>query len=137
MTMKKQKPWSFLELAIGQGPEFAASVANNTLAQSCGAVSTVESSIAGMMTASKEHNKANKQFRLECMRENITVTINNKSFPAEVGYEMMDGEITDINTLSLFVDGVSWDQHYLIESLKDDIVEDITDILKGKANEES
>ena len=133
--MKKQQPWGFHKLAIGEGPEFAASIANNTLAKSCNAVSTVDSSIAEIMTSSKEYTKANKQFKVEPMRETILIQIDTKMFDAEVGYELSDGGITDINTLFIVVDGIQWNMHYLIESLKEGLVEDITDILKGKADE--
>ena len=69
------------------------------------------------------------------MRETILIQIDTKMFDVEVGYEMLDGVITDINTLFIVVDGIQWNMHYLIESLKEGLVEDITDILKGKADE--
>ena len=128
----KTGDWQFHKLAVGNSPEFAKSVIDNTLHLSCAAVSTIETNVKYMMQSSKEYVKANKQFKVELMREDITVIINNKPFPAEVSYEISDGEISDINTLFIKVDDLHRNINYLIESLKADLVEDITDILKGR-----
>ena len=128
----KTGDWQFHKLAVGESPEFAKSVIDHTLHLSCAAVSTIETNVKYMMQSSKEYVKANKQFKVEPMREEIEIEINQKMFQAEVGYEMSDGVITDINTLFVIIDDIQWNMHYLIESLKDDIVEDITDILKGR-----
>jgi len=132
--MKKQIPWKFHQIAVKSEPVFFAAIANNELEPACKDIGGIEVKIAGMMTSSKEHNKANKQFRLECMRESVEVIINDRPYPAEVSYEMMDGEVTDINTLFLIIDGLHQNFHYMIEELKEDIAEDIIEALK-KRNE--
>lgn len=129
----KTGKWKYHKLAVGESPEFAKAVIDNTLHLSCAAVSTVETRIADMMISSKEYRKAKQHFKGDDMgRETINVEINNKQFQAEVGYEISDGVITDINTLFVIVDDLHRNIDYLIEPLKEGIVEDITDILKGR-----
>ena len=130
MSEFRLAPWSHHELVACE--ESISAVMDGTFDRSVDSIKQVEVSLLYMMQSSKEYVKANKQFEVEAMQERIEVFINNIKFPAEVGYEMVDGEISDINTLFVIVSGLHWNMNYLIESLKDDIVEDITNNLKGR-----
>ena len=126
----KHEPWHHLELVATE--ESITSLMNVNFDRSVDAIKEVETNILYMMQSSKEWSKANKQFEVEGMHEVIEVTINDQPFQAEVGFEMSDGIITDINTLFVIVDGLHWNMNYLIEPLKADIEEDIINNLKGR-----
>ena len=130
--MKKQIPWKFHEIAVKNDPVFFAAIANHELEPACKNIGGIEAKVAEMMTSSKEHNKTNKKFKLENMREIITIEINLRMFTAEVGFEMVDGVVTDINTLFVIIDDLHWNMNYLIEPLKSDIEEDIMNNLIGR-----
>jgi hypothetical protein len=126
------KPWRFHKLAIDEGPEFAKSVIDNTLHKSCYAVSTIESSVADIM------NK-NKICKVdEAMRETIEITINDKSFDADIGFEMSDGVITDINTIFINDNGVDRNHYWLLEyeDLVKGFIEDIETKLHKRVKDE-
>ena len=128
----KSGDWKFHQIAVKDDPVFFAAIANQTLNESCENIGGIEVNISFMMKKANEHFKANPQFSVNCMREAVKVTINDKEFDADVGFELSGGVITDITTMFVIIDGIHWNMHYLIESLKESIVEDITDILKGE-----
>ncbi|MBL4575594.1 MAG: hypothetical protein JKY51_05800 [Opitutaceae bacterium] len=66
------------------------------------------------------------------MQEEIEIEINLKMFKAIVHFEMHEGAVSYINALFVIIDGLHWNLHFLIEELKESIVEDILDNLKAK-----
>lgn len=67
------------------------------------------------------------------MQRAIEIEINLKKFKSVVAFEMHDGEVSDINCLHIFVNDVPYDAFYLIEDIKESLVEDITDLLVREA----
>ncbi|PHS60946.1 MAG: hypothetical protein COB12_12520 [Flavobacterium sp.] len=134
----KSGDWNFHQIAVKDDPVFFAAIANQTLNETCENIGGIEVNISFMMKNANEHFKANPQFSVNCMRETIEITINDKSFDADIGFEMVDGVITDLNTIFINDKGVDRNHYWLLEyeDLVKGFIQDIETKLHKRVKDE-